>query len=174
MSNKKLLPVLSFILCNLLIPAFCWADLLIDGNVGSASPSTANYTSGPFTNVAVGFSEKSWQVRLGYLYFDEFELQYTDRPAAIAVRAPYLEVIGNLDLDFAQLEVGLGLSYAMTKASFYHRTLYREEETAPFVELAVVKNLNDLFALKAGYMYMDDVSGSNISNYFLGFRFSFR
>jgi hypothetical protein len=174
MSKQKFLPALAFVLCSLLAPAFCWADLLLDGNLGSGSPSDSNYSSGPFANGAVGFSEQGWQLRLGYMHLDEFELETTDKPAEISVRAPYLEIVREIDANIINIEVGLGASYAMTKASFYNRTLSREEEFAPFAELALVKDVNELFSLKAGYVYMKDVSGSDISNYFLGFRFSFR
>lgn len=173
MSNQKL-RALAFGLCSLLAPSFCWAELLLDGNLGVSQPSASAYETGPYANLSGGIAGQGWQVRLGYLHLNEFELETTDKPAEITVRAPYLEIVREIDANIIKVELGLGASYAMTKASFYHRTLSREEEFAPFAELALVKDLNELFSLKAGYVYMNDVSGSDISNYFLGFRFSFR
>lgn len=172
LSAKRVLHGL-VLLVGLTVSGVVTADTLVDVAGGVTKPSASGYDHDLYANASVGYRHSDWVFRLGYMDLGEFELENATAPAEVSMSAPYIAVHRQFDTGFVVWEVGVGLAHVTTEARLHQRLVDERDENAPFLELVLVKQLNRVFAVKAGYLYLIDVGGSDVSALSAGVRLSF-
>ncbi len=150
-------------------------NMHITAGIGAVSVENRDYDEGVLLDHSFGFSAVGFVLDGGFLYMDNITPSGVDdsADAEIKVKGPYIGVAKIIDFEVLQLEVGGGLMYSETVATFLGREISEDTDTSPMASIRLTKNMNDFFAVHGNWKYIDDVSGGDLHLFQAGVRFSF-
>ena len=159
----------------LVLPSVALAEdkFHVDLNICSVRVAGEDYDNGIAFDNAIAYAHKSVVYRIGALYLDGLEPAGARRDTEIEVKAIYLNIAKRLDVKAFALELGGGVVFSESEAEFLGRELAEEDDESPFINVKVIKDLNDFFSLQADWKYVDDLTGGDLHLLQAGVRFSF-
>lgn len=163
---------LSSILLIFCPPVFS-EGLILDLTGGISHTENNSYKEGASFESAFGYAWDAVHLKAGTGYLGNFELEHGEDNTDIEVKGGFIQVALPFDLNVVSLEIGAGIYATWADARYEGIKVGDNQELNPFVDLRVVKNLNDLISLQGGIKHIDDVSGSNLFITNFGIRFSF-
>jgi len=172
---KRLSAVFIFGAAFQITSALADSDMQVDASIGATLPSNENYKAGLNQNVSFTYASSSLSYRVGLTHLGNLALKSKDSEgdSELRIYGGYFELVKVFDLGAINLEAGAGVLFSETEVVFLDKQIHEEYDTSPFAEITVSRNINELISFHAGFIWISDVSGSNIVVPKAGMRFSF-
>lgn len=165
----KLLP-----LAGSLFPCAALAENFhIDLTAGPVFVLQDGYEDSQVLDHAISFSNSGFVYRLGGILLNDLETEGESVDSHLEIRGVYLAFYKELDMDAVLIELGGGAVFSETEAFILDRRVADERDQSPFLNVKVVKPINNFFALEGDWKYFDDLSGGDLHFVQAGVRFSF-
>jgi len=151
-----------------------FADWSVDFSVGAANSGHSNFKSAKgITDVTIGYQFEDWRLFIGSTHLKEFELEDFATEASVAMRAHSLGAGYVIEYDFFNVNLSGGATYFQSEAKLADFTVEETNDTGAFADVSVLAPIGDNLSLKLSGKYTSEVSGANISQLTLGFRYDF-
>ncbi|MFL0810277.1 MAG: hypothetical protein K6L76_07670 [Agarilytica sp.] len=175
--NKYLLKniCLISILLSAASQSFAERAFRVEANVGIANSTSGGYDDGVFIDPSVAYTN-ALIYRLGYLEIDQMYLIDTNlgkRDVEIEIDGVYAGIGKDFKLKGIKLEIGGGIILAKSEGYYKGRRFSDDREARPYLNSKLVIPIGGLFALQGEIKYINDVSGSDLTLFGGGARFSF-
>ena len=181
-SSFRLIAGIFIFLCGL--PPFASAQTFgIDARLGHARATSSDVSVSRADN---GLSDEVGVYDVSGIYFSSIGglqtgfmsirgLSTDDAPAdsQININSVDFSYLKSIKLKPLRFELEAGALFANVETEFAGRQLEDEEYVSPFVGARLLIPLHRIFALQAGWRYVNDIAGGNLNIYQAGVRFSF-
>lgn len=161
-----------FVLCSSLLVASVQArDNRLDLSLGAAQVSNGSFDNSAAVMGSYTFLASPIEFSAGLLFAPEFSTE--NDAAALDVTSVYLAAGHEFEFNSFFFGVQAGVAQSYTRAEIEERSVGDDQTTGAMGLVSVGYKINQTFGLRSGVLYLNDVSGAEISVWHIGTRWTF-